>query len=363
VPPDAELVAEAERQLRVCNACRYCEGYCAVFPALELRRDVGQADVLYLANLCFDCRDCLYACQYAPPHDFAINVPKLLAEVRLQTYQRYSWPGLLAGLLERNLRAVSLAVLSCCLVILALLAVIGDPGRLVTAQLGPGAFYVVAPYAALVIVALVLAGYGVVVFARGARRFWRETAAAPGARLDLAALALAVWDAFALTYLRGGGVGCQYPDERYSSARRWLHGLVFYGFLADLASTTLAAIYQDVLGIMPPFALLSAPVVLGTAGGVALLVGVAGLLVLKARSAPEANAAGMIDLDVAFLGLLGLTAASGLVLLALREAPVMGLLLALHLGCVAALFLVAPYGKFAHAVYRFAALVRHRSES
>ena len=26
------------RQMSICNACRYCEGYCAVFPAMELRR-------------------------------------------------------------------------------------------------------------------------------------------------------------------------------------------------------------------------------------------------------------------------------------------------------------------------------------
>ena len=30
--------AEADRQLTICNACRYCEGYCAVFPALERQR-------------------------------------------------------------------------------------------------------------------------------------------------------------------------------------------------------------------------------------------------------------------------------------------------------------------------------------
>jgi citrate/tricarballylate utilization protein len=23
---------EARRQMEICNACRYCEGYCAVFP-------------------------------------------------------------------------------------------------------------------------------------------------------------------------------------------------------------------------------------------------------------------------------------------------------------------------------------------
>jgi len=40
----------------------------------------------------------------------------------------------------------------------------------------------------------------------------------------------------------------------------------------------------------------------------------------------------------------------------------MGVLLALHLGAVLALFLMLPYGKFVHALYRFAALVRYHSE-
>ena len=70
-----ELLKDAARQMTICNACRYCEGYCAVFPAMELRRTFTKADILYLANLCFDCRACYYACQYAPPHEFAVNVP------------------------------------------------------------------------------------------------------------------------------------------------------------------------------------------------------------------------------------------------------------------------------------------------
>ena len=86
----------------ICNACRYCEGYCAVFPAMELRRDFADGDLVYLANLCFDCRACYYACQYAPPHEFAVNVPKIFAEIRAETYREYSWPGLRVRLFRRN---------------------------------------------------------------------------------------------------------------------------------------------------------------------------------------------------------------------------------------------------------------------
>src|SRR5262245_16357635 len=75
--------AEAARLLQICNACRYCEGYCAVFPAMTRRLEFAQVDVHYLANLCHNCGACLHACQYAPPHEFGVNLPRSLARVRV----------------------------------------------------------------------------------------------------------------------------------------------------------------------------------------------------------------------------------------------------------------------------------------
>src|SRR5713226_4778385 len=86
----AELIDEGRRMASICNACRYCEGYCAVFPALERRLTFNEADVNYLANLCHNCAECYYACQYAPPHECAVNVPKVFAEVRARSYRRYA---------------------------------------------------------------------------------------------------------------------------------------------------------------------------------------------------------------------------------------------------------------------------------
>src|SRR5579872_6277562 len=93
---DTDLFAEANRQLVICNACRYCEGLCPVFRAIETRRDFGKGDVFYLANLCHDCRACYYACMYSPPHEFQINIPRLMTDIRLTSYEQLSWPGLLA---------------------------------------------------------------------------------------------------------------------------------------------------------------------------------------------------------------------------------------------------------------------------
>ena len=49
---NAAAEQEVARIMQICNACRYCEGFCAVFPAMTRRIDFASADVHYLANLC-----------------------------------------------------------------------------------------------------------------------------------------------------------------------------------------------------------------------------------------------------------------------------------------------------------------------
>ena len=266
--PSAERLKEAGRQMVICNACRYCEGFCAVFPAMERRRTFEDGDLTYLANLCFDCRACFYACQYAPPHEFDVNVPKIFSELRAETYRDYTWPGVLSSLLRRG-GPGGLAVSVLCVAVVVLLALaLGGPGTLFSVQRGEGAFYRVVPYLAMVLPAVGITLYGLAVLLIGAVRSWRDTPASLRQMLDPAAFWRAAQDAFSLRYLGGGGDGCNYPDAAFSHARRKLHHLVFYGFLLDLASTTVAAIYDHVLGWAAPYPWLSLPVVLGTLGGI-----------------------------------------------------------------------------------------------
>ncbi|HUF43027.1 MAG TPA: tricarballylate utilization 4Fe-4S protein TcuB [Verrucomicrobiae bacterium] len=359
---EPDLLKDGERQMTICNACRYCEGYCAVFPAMELRRTFTKADLTYLANLCFDCRDCYYACQYAPPHEFGVNIPRLMADLRTETYRGYSWPAVFSALFKRNGLAVgSITAISLLLILVLVLAFMGSDALLAT-HLGEGAFYRVIPFTAMVVPPSIIVLYVLAVLLAGVWRFWRDTGAGFSEVIDLRALWRATQDAFGLAYLKGGGAGCNYPDASFSHSRRWFHHLVFYGFLLALASTTIAAIYHHFLHWQAPYPLLSWPVVLGTTGGIAMVIGTSGMLYLKWRSDRDPAAASMLNMDVAFLVLLFLTSLTGLLLLAFRETAAMGTLLVVHLATVACLFITAPYGKFAHVVYRYAALVRYAVE-
>jgi citrate/tricarballylate utilization protein len=360
--PAFDLLKEGARQMTICNACRYCEGYCAVFPAMEQRRIFSKADLVYLANLCFDCRDCYYACQYAPPHEFAVNVPKLMSELRADTYREYSWPALLSGLFKRNGLAVSLITFGALAAIVFFVLMFVGRDVLLATHLGEGAFYRVVPYAAMTVPPTIIALYGFAALLVGALRFWRETQGGMREMIDLGALWRATKDAFGLTYMKGGGAGCNYPDAAFSNSRRWFHHLVFYGFLLDFASTSVAAFYDHFLGWQAPYPYLSLPVVFGTVGGIMLIIGTSGLLYLKWQSDRDPTAKPMLNMDVAFLLLLFLTSLTGILLLALRETAAMGTLLVIHLAVVAGLFITMPYGKFAHVVYRYAALVRYAIE-
>jgi len=360
--PCADPLREAERLMVVCNACRYCEGHCAVFPAMELRTAFPANDLLYLANLCHNCGSCYHHCQYAPPHEFAINIPRTFAELREEGYRRYAWPAFLAGLFQRSGRASVLITLAAIGLLVGLLLARVPPAALWSLHAGRGAFYEVVPHDLIVFLFGGIALYAMLVLGVGAVRFWREMGERAEDAFRLRFLGQAAWDTLRLRYLDGGGGGCTYPQEAPSPARRWFHHLTFFGFLLCFASTSVAALYELVLGWLSPYPLWSLPVVLGVAGGIGLLLGPAGLLWLKGRSDPIPNPRERFGLDTSFLLVLLVTSLTGLLVLLLRDTPAMGTLLVLHLGLVLGLFLTLPYGKFVHAIYRFLALLRYAIE-
>jgi len=357
-----ECLDEAERVMVICNSCRYCEGFCAVYPAMELRRTFKKHDLKYFANLCHNCRDCYYACQYAPPHTFNVNVPRTLAKLRLETYEEFVWPKALSVLYRRSgLAALSTTVLS---VIVLLVMSCAFNGFFIPFETytGKNTFYQVLPYTTIVFLFTAIAMLVSCCLVKSFLNMWRATDINPDQFFDGPANIRAVWDVLTLKYLDGGGYGCNYPDDKFSMIRRNFHHAVFYGFMLCLASTTVAALYDHVLHIPVPYPFFSLPVLFGTTGGVSMIIGCCGMLFLKRKmDRIPADSQGSA-MGTGFIFILLLTNFSGLLLLLLRTTPFMGILLIIHLGIVAALFLLMPYGKFIHGVHRYAALVKNARE-
>ncbi|MEX3940756.1 tricarballylate utilization 4Fe-4S protein TcuB [Paraburkholderia sp. BR10937] len=359
IVPLTESEGEVTRQMQICNACRYCEGFCAVFPAMTRRLEFGKADVNYLANLCHNCGACYHACQYAPPHEFAVNVPKAMAKVRLETYTEYAWPAALGTLYKRNGVTLSVALAAGLALFLLLGTVLqgGLGGNVVSAN-----FYAIFPHNLLAALFGMVFLFAVVALGIGVTRFWRDVSPAM-ASASPPAMAEAAKNALTLKYLDGGhGEGCNESSDAFTLARRRFHHFTFYGFMLCFAATVVATVYHYLFGLEAPYAFLSAPVLLGTAGGIGLIIGPAGLLWLNLKRHPEQGDARQRPMDRGFIALLLLTSASGLALLAFRATAGMPWLLAVHLGIVMALFATLPYGKFAHGVFRAAALLKSSVE-
>jgi citrate/tricarballylate utilization protein len=350
---------EVARQMQICNACRYCEGFCAVFPAMTRRLEFGKADVNYLANLCHNCGACYHACQYAPPHEFAVNVPKAMAKVRLETYTEYAWPAALGTLYKRNGVTLSIA-LAAGLALFLLLGTAMHGG--LGGNVAPANFYAIFPHNLLAALFGAVFLFAVVALGIGVTRFWRDVSPATSSASP-PAMAEAAKNALTLKYLDGGhGDGCNESNDAFTLARRRFHHFTFYGFMLCFAATVVATLYHYLFGLEAPYAFLSVPVLLGTAGGIGLIVGPAGLLWLNLKRHPEQGDARQRPMDRGFIALLLLTSASGLALLAFRATAGMPWLLAVHLGIVMALFATLPYGKFAHGIFRSAALLKSSVE-
>ena len=329
----------------------------AVFPAMTLRRDFSDADLGYLANLCHGCRGCFYACQYAPPHEFGINLPQQFAEVRAETYEEYAWPASLGRLFHRNGVVVSTVTAAAVALVLILTMALQSGENLFAARpVVPGTFYQVIPFGLMATLGTVTFLFSLVAIFMGARNFWLDAGGVNASNIP--SWSEAISDALTLKHLGGGGDGCNDVGERFSQARRHLHHTLFYGFGLCFVATTLGFFYHHLFGWVAPYGFFRAPVLLGTLGGIGMMVGSVGLFWLKVIGDREPTAPKLLGGEVALLFLLFAVAFTGMLLLAFRTTGAMGILLAVHLGFVLAFFLALPYSRMVHGPYRLAALLR-----
>jgi citrate/tricarballylate utilization protein len=357
------LVDEAQRQFTICNACRYCEDYCAAFPAMEERRMFTEADFAYLSTVCHDCRACYQACMYTEPHEFAINIPRLMSEGRIATYERYARPRWLAQVFEKAHLTLAVALACATVVVMVLYLLTTSAESFFVANSGPGSFYAVFPHAAMLALGLLLAGWAILVCGVGVNAYWRDIGGRRGALFDFKLWRQTAIEAGGLRWMRGGGGECHFPEEeKPSPVRRRLHGMIAGGFVLTFAATVAAAVQENLLGILPPYPLISVPVILGTVGGVIATVGCICVLWIGRGAPSNLRTPQAAQVRRSFTWSLLVVSATGLALLGLRESVAMGPLLLVHLAAVFAFFLTVPYGHLVHAVYRTAAIARSVEE-
>ena len=125
------------------------------------------------------------------------------------------------------------------------------------------------------------------------------------------------------------------------------------------AATSVATLYHYVFGWTAPYDLPSLPKLLGVVGGVSLLIGTAGLLAPEPARATRCTATRRKDRwTAASSPCCSSPRSPAWQLCSARGTPALAVLRALHLGAVMALFATLPYGKFAHGIFRGAALLR-----
>lgn len=351
---------QVKQALQICNACRYCETFCAVFPAMTKRLEFNEADIHYLANLCHNCGACLHACQYAPPHEFGVNIPQAMAQVRLETYQKFAVPQSFGKLYQKaGITLVSALVVTFIMFLLA--------GSLLQGNdlfgLYAGNFYAIFPHNFLALlfgsvftVAFILLGFGI-------RKFWNQTSEVVLGGVEQPDILQAAKNVLTLKYLDGGhGKGCNEEDDRYTLIRRRFHHFTMYGFMLCFLATMVATGYHYFLNLHAPYPIFSVPVILGSLGGIGLVIGPLGLLYLNIKRDPKHGDAKQKPMDRGFIFLLLLISLTGLGLLAFRDSAMMALLLITHLATVMTFFLTIPFGKFAHGFYRSAALLKFAVE-
>lgn len=342
-------LGEARRQAQICNACRYCEGYCSVFPAMFRETSFADADLTQMANLCHNCRGCYYACQYTEPHEFALNLPAILADVRVESWQKYSWPTPLSKHFQRSGVYLS-AVFVICVSLLFWIATALVP------ETGNG-FYAAISHNIMLAIFIPSSLLPLVAIAIGLHRYWHDVG---GTMIRWADVIAASASAANMRNLTGGqGQGCNFEDEdRYSNARRYGHQAVMYGFLLCFAATSAGTLLHYGFDMHAPYSFFSLPKLLGVSGGLLLVLGAFYLARLKIKADPALGAAAYWGGEMAFILLLGFTGLTGLLLYAATGTPLVAPLLVIHLGAVLCFFVTAPYSKMAHGFYRFTALIR-----
>lgn len=342
-----DIYQDGSRQFRICNACRYCEGYCAVWDAIERHESILKSDLKYLSHLCHDCRECYYVCPYTDPHEFNLNIPKVLSEIRSDTYGENIHPIFLRWFYLHP--KSSWTIVSVFATIFAFLISIMVDGPIVLTK-PVNEFQDIFPEIYFKWFSSLLYLYALILWAVDGYSFWHSFKR-PEIKVRISHILGGLYDALSHRYFAGGGAGCSYPDENGSYLRLAMHPLVLMGFIVDL----IAILFYPKMNFYVT--------TIYVAGAFMMLGGSLGLLIIKSFSDPKLAGNLMISSDIPFTSVMLLTGLTGVLFPILPGTLLMSYLFLIHVGLVAAIFIMAPFSKFLHPVFRILSLIMNRAES
>jgi quinone-modifying oxidoreductase subunit QmoC len=350
VQPDSEfihaVIAGGGGDVKKCFQCATCSSVCSLstehrpFPRKQIvEAQWGLRDQLMgdpAVWLCYDCGDCTVRCPRGA------RPSAVMGAIRREAIKRLAVPRFMGSIVSNPQRLWLLFVFP--MVVLSLIAV--WPPRV-----GPGhalEFAFLFPQARLealffTISALVLAAY-----IAGAAQFLRTLRASGADGPILPALIPVLTEI--LTHRRFSK--CEAEKDRY-----WGHLLVLYGFVGLAMVGTIVGIGSLANLMHTPLPLLNPLKIFANACALVIFVGVVLLLVERLRSKETRQASTYFDWF--FLLTLAGAVATGILSEALRleQSEIwMFAIYFVHLTLIFALFLYAPYSKFAHLLYRTLAM-------
>jgi ferredoxin len=371
---DASLIPQLRRlgafDVDACFNCGNCTAICplseadSTFPRRLIRyAQVGLEDDLLASKelwLCYACGQCSETCpRQAEPSEF-------MAAARRHAIARYDRTGLARFLYGQPFWGLVFAVLLAAILALFMYANRGpvDDISLALFEFIPASL--IHDMGVIAIVLVFLAGLAGVVtmvsrVAPASGVAWRRLAD----RAGLADIGRGLWTALVVESL--GQRRYRQDCESGESAGPWyrrpwvLHAATMLGFLGLLAATMLDY-GLDIVGIREtgePAPLWYPVRLLGTLAGAVMLLGASGLMLRRWRRSGRTVRRSFAS-DWLFLWLLWLAGLTGFVVelaLYLPQPPLWGYALFLfHVAVAMELVLLAPFTKFAHAVYRPVAL-------
>ncbi len=350
VQPDSEfihgVIAGGGGDLKKCFQCATCSSVCSLstehrpFPRKQIvEAQWGLKDQLMgdpAVWLCHDCGDCTVRCPRGA------RPSTIMGAIRREAIKHLSVPRFMGSIVANPHQVWLLFAFP--IVVLALIAM--WPLRVESGHSLQFAYLF--PQARLEALFFTLSALVLLAFIAGAARFLRALRASGADGPILLALVPVLTEI--MTHRRFST--CSAERSRY-----WGHLLVFYGF-AGLAVIGTVVGVGSLLGVMhTPLPLVSPVKIFANVCALTMLIGVTILIPGRLRDREKRNASTYFDwfflLTLAAVLTTGIL--SELLRLGQNEIPMFAIYF-VHLTLIFALFLYAPYSKFAHFVYRTLAM-------